>query len=36
MDDLLEKLEAIYQNWLVMDEITQPDVISDMALTISN
>ncbi|MGI5820769.1 MAG: peptide chain release factor 1 [Bacteroidales bacterium] len=31
MDDLLEKLEAIYQNWLVIaDEITQPDVISDM------
>jgi peptide chain release factor 1 len=28
---LLEKLEAIYQNWLVIaDEITQPDVISDM------
>lgn len=31
MDNLLEKLEAIYQNWLVIaDEITQPDVISDM------
>ncbi|HHT51823.1 MAG TPA: peptide chain release factor 1 [Bacteroidales bacterium] len=28
---MLEKLEAIYQNWLVIaDEITQPDVISDM------
>ena len=31
MDDLLEKLEAIYQNWLVIaEEITQPEVISDM------
>lgn len=31
MNNLLEKLEAIYQRWLVIsEEITQPDAMSDM------
>ncbi|MEG2069779.1 MAG: PCRF domain-containing protein, partial [Bacteroidales bacterium] len=31
MNDLLEKLEAIYHRWLeIADEIAKPDVMSDM------